>query len=68
MFNYKVEIDEALSNQCKVAFTVISQGSDSFSLKMFETAKRDHPELLEWMNSPGKLSSFAEHPDFIRFK
>jgi hypothetical protein len=35
---------------------------------MFEQAKRDHPELLEWMNSPNKLASQTEHPDFIRFK
>lgn len=52
MFNYKVNIDETDKNSAKQTFNIISQGAESFDFALFEKAKSENPQLLEWIDEP----------------
>jgi hypothetical protein len=68
MFNYKVVIDDAARSSAKKGFNIISQGNDSFDFQMFEKARVDHPQLLEWIDEPEHyIQANSTHPDYIRF-
>ena len=68
MFNYKVEIDESNRESARSAFNVISQGGETFGFDMFEKARVEHPQLLEWIDEPENyIKQNTTHPDFIRY-
>lgn len=55
MFNYKINLDDSAKSAAKTAFNILSGGADYFDFEMFESAKNEHPLLLEWLEEPEAL-------------
>ena len=59
---------ENVNTTTQIAFKLISKGQPAFDFAMFEQARKENPEIFDFLDEPGKLfKSTALNPQKIDF-